>query len=284
MFQNLFARARALCKRGSYVAVAILTSVVVAFALPQVTHAFSILDLLRTGAQVFQLSNLSDRQEVNLGGQINQQITRSVRIERDPQLNNFVNRVGRRLVPASSRSDIPYTFQIVRDNSVNAFATMGGYVYVHTGLLRAAENEAEVASVMAHEIGHIAGRHALEQMRQRAVAQGVLSAAGLDDRAAVQIGVDLALNRPNSREDEYEADNLGLTNLTAAGYAPQGMVSFMRKLQQLSGGGRAPSFLSTHPDTGKRVEALEAEIANLPQRGGDGLDSRAYQQQVRSRL
>lgn len=284
MLQNLLARTRALSRRGTYIALAFLASLGVVFALPQTTQAFSIFDLLRTGAQVFQLSNLSDRQEVSLGGQINQQISRSVQIDNDRRLNDFVNRVGQRLVPASSRGDIPYTFQVVRDDSVNAFATMGGYVYMHTGLLAAAENEAEVASVMAHEIGHIAGRHAIKQMRERAIAQGVLTAAGLDDAAAVQIGVDLALNRPNSREDEYEADSLGLQNLTAAGYAPEGMVSFMRKLQSLSGGRSAPTFLSTHPATGDRVRALEAEVGRLPSRGGDGLDSQSYRQQIGSRL
>lgn len=287
MFQRIFAFLRAASRRSRALLLIALASFGFILATPQVADANLLRDLLRvlpSGIQVIQLSSLSDRQEVALGGQINQQISRSVRINRDRNLNAFVDRVGNRLVPTSARNDIPYTFQVVDDDSVNAFATMGGYVYVHTGLLRAAENEAEVASVMAHEIGHIVGRHAIRQMRQRAISQGVLTAAGLDDAAAVQIGVDLALNRPNSREDEYEADSFGLTNLNATGYAPEGMVSFMRKLQELSGGGRAPTFLSTHPATGDRITALQEEIASLPNRGNNGLDRNAYQQQVRASL
>ena len=286
MFQRIFAFARMASRRSlSFLLIAIV-SLCFILATPQSSQANLLRDLIRvlpSGIQAIQLSNLSDRQEVALGGQINQQISRSVRIDNDRRLNDFVRRVGSRLVPTSARNNIPYTFQVVRDDSVNAFATMGGYVYVHTGLLQAADNEAEVASVMAHEIGHIVGRHAIRQMRQRAISQGLLSAAGLDDAAAVQIGVDLALNRPNSREDEYEADNFGLTNLNASGYAPEAMVAFMQKLQRLGGGG-APTFLSTHPAAGDRATALQAEIATLPNRGRDGLDRNAYQQQVRSRV
>lgn len=287
MFQRIFAFIRILSQRVRALLLVALISFGLVVAIPQSSQAGIFRDLLRvlpSGIQAIQLSRLSDRQEVALGGQINQQITQSVRINRDRRLNDFVRRVGNRLVPTSARSNIPYTFQVVDDDSVNAFATMGGYVYIHTGLLRAADNEAEAASVVAHEIGHIAGRHAIKQMRQRAISQGLLSAAGLDDAAAVQIGVDLALNRPNSREDENEADSFGLTNLNAAGYAPEAMVSFMQKLQRLSGGGRTPNFLSTHPAAGDRAETLQATIPSLPNRGRDGLNQNTYQQQVRSRL
>lgn len=286
MFQRIFAFARAIAQRGSTLFLVAILSFGLIISTPQVSQAGIFRDLLRvlpSGIQAIQLSRLSDRQEVALGGQINQQISRSVRINRDRRLNSFVQGVGRRLVPTSARSNIPYTFQVVDDDSVNAFATMGGYVYVHTGLLRAADNEAEVASVMAHEIGHIVGKHAIRQMRQRAISQGLLSAAGLDDAAAVQIGVDLALNRPNSREDESEADGFGLNNLNASGYAPEAMVAFMRKLER-QGGGRVPNFLRTHPAASARATTLQAAIPNLPNRGQDGLDRNAYQQQVRSRL
>lgn len=243
------------------------------------SQAISVFDLIRQGVQVIQLSNISDRQEVDLGKQIDQQIKRELRIYRDRDVTSYVDRIGRQLASASSRPNLPYTFQVVDDKGVNAFATAGGFVYVHTGLLKLADNEAELASVMAHEIGHITAKHLVEQMRESAIAQGVSQAAGLNRNAAVQIGVDLALRRPNSRKDELEADQLGLRNLGRAGYAQSAMVSFMKKLLR---SGSPPAFLSTHPATGDRITALQRSID--PQRAnvGNGLDSNAYKSQIRS--
>lgn len=278
MLDSLFFRLTRRARRWLYATLAIATALSLVVGTAQISQAGWFDNLLRQGIQVIQLSTLSDSQEANLGQQINQQIVRQVPIYTDPQIASYVDRVGQRLVPYSARPDIPYTFQVVRDDSINAFATMGGYVYVHTGLMKAAENEAELASVVAHEIGHIAGRHALKQMRENAIAQGVLSATGLDTSRAVAIGVELALSRPNSREDEYEADEYGLNNLYAAGYAPSAMVSFMQKLQQQ--GQSVPTFLSTHPATADRVDALQAAISNAGVTGGGGLDSQAYRQQI----
>ncbi|PNW54679.1 UNVERIFIED_CONTAM: peptidase [Euhalothece sp. KZN 001] len=216
---------------------------------------------------------------MQLGKQINEQLVNGqVRLSQNQQLNRYVDRIGQRIVPQTDRPNLPYTFQVVEDDSINAFATMGGFVYLHTGLMAAAENEAELASVVAHEIGHITARHAVQQMRQRAIAQGLLSATGLDESNAVQIGVELAVSRPNSREDEFEADQKGLDSLTKSGYAPIGMISFMEKLQQQ--GGSPPTFLSTHPAVSDRIEALKAQATNPTQ--GDGLNPQLYQQRTQS--
>ncbi|MGF1481512.1 MAG: M48 family metallopeptidase [Cyanophyceae cyanobacterium] len=267
-------------RRWFYGLLSALVAVSITLAAPTASYSFSLFDLLLRGIQVVQLSNLSAEREVQLGKQINQQLIQGGRIKlnQNPPLNRYINSIGQRLAQASSRRDLPYTFQVVEDKSVNAFATMGGYVYVHTGLIEKADNEAELASVVAHEIGHIASRHAVEQMRQQAIAQGVLSAAGLDTSTAVQIGVDLAVNRPNSRDDEFQADQLGLETLRQAGYAPSGMVSFMRKLLQQ--GGSPPSFLSTHPATSDRIAALEQAIDPQSANVGDGLDNQAYANRV----
>ena len=157
---------------------------------------------------------------------------------------------------------------------------MGGYVYVNTGLIAAADNEAELASVIGHEIGHIVGRHSVKQMKQRAISQGLLSAAGLDRSNAIQIGVELAVSRPNSRSDELEADRFGLDNMIKANYAPAGMLGFMNKL--LKKGGSAPSFLSTHPATSERIEILQQKIDPATANNGTGLDNRAYKNRVSS--
>ncbi|WP_413161803.1 M48 family metallopeptidase [Capilliphycus salinus ALCB114379] len=258
-----------------------LISITVAFSIwissAPATQAISWRDLILRGIQVIQLTTLSNQQEVALGRQINEQLTKEVKILRNPEATQYINQIGQRLAQTSERSNIPYTFQVVNDSSINAFATMGGFVYVNKGLIEAADNEAELASVIAHEIGHIVGRHSVEQMRQMAVAQGVASAAGLDESLAIQIGVELALRRPNSRKAEYEADQFGITNLGKAGYDQRGAVDFMKKLLQ---GGSVPTILSTHPATNDRISALEAMINPTYADNGSGMDNAAYSAKI----
>ncbi|MHC0064271.1 M48 family metallopeptidase [Nostoc sp. UIC 10890] len=261
-----------------------LISVVVALSLclstPLPGRTLDFLPLILQGVQVLQLSNISDRQETDIGKQINQQIlSGQVRLYRNSNVNAYVEQIGRRLAANSDRPNLPYTFQVVEDDAINAFATLGGYVYVHTGLLKAADNEAELASVIAHEIGHIGGKHLVKQMRQKAIASGLATASGLDRNAAVGIGVELALNRPRSRSDEFDADQRGLRTLTRAGYAQSGMVSFMQKLLQK--GGSVPTFLSTHPGTSDRINGLRRAINSQPSNGKYGLDNASYKANIR---
>ena len=214
------------------------------------------LDLFFSGIRVLQLSNLSDDQEVDLGSGINAQLinSRQIRLHKDSTLNTYVNDIGQRLAEVSDRPSIPYTFQIVADNAVNAFATMGGYVYVTTGLMAEADTEAELASVIGHEIGHIAGKHAVQQMRQAAITQGITGALGVNRDRLVNIGTQIALQLPASRSDEYEADRHGFFTMGRAGYDQSDMVSFMQKLIRQ---GSPPEFLSTHPNAANRVTELE---------------------------
>ncbi|MGB3612568.1 MAG: M48 family metallopeptidase [Elainellaceae cyanobacterium] len=266
-------------RRCAYTATSTLIAAGIILGTPTAAPALPFLDLIFRGIQVIQLSSMSDRQEVRLGGQINEQLTGQMTLYRDADINRYVDQIGQRLVPHSARPDIPYTFQVVRDDSVNAFATMGGYVYVTTGLIRAADNEAQLASVISHEIAHIAGRHAVEQMRETAIARGLMTAAGVDQSALANIGVELALRRPNSRGDEREADMLGLANLTTAGYAPSAMPAFMAKLISRSS---TPAFLSTHPSAGSRVQDLNAAIDPATANVGDGLNDTAYRSRIRN--
>jgi beta-barrel assembly-enhancing protease len=247
-------------------------------------------DLLFRGIQVIQLSNVSGRQEVQLGQQMNQQLLRQgMRVSQDAQLNRYVNQVGQRLAAKSGYTSIPYTFQVVNDPRVNAFATTGGYVYVTTGLMKAADNEAQLASVLAHEIGHISSRHLIEQMRQAAITRGLASAAGLNRSTAVNLGLELAVNRPRSRADEFEADRASVRMMREAGYAESASVAFMRKLLNQRS---TPTFLSTHPAVGDRVGALERSIRSgpgnectqSPTLAACGLSNASYGQQVKSRL
>ncbi|MEB3249974.1 MAG: M48 family metallopeptidase [Merismopediaceae bacterium] len=245
-------------------------------------HSQSWLQMLFQGVQVLQLSNLSPRQEVHLGQQINQQLFNQgqFRPVRNRPLNEYINEIGQHLAQNSDRPDLPYTFQVVNDRAINAFATMGGFVYINTGTILAADNEAELASVIAHEIGHITARHSVTRMRDMALSQGLMTAAGLQESTIVKMGVQLAVNLPMSREAEMEADQLGLKMLTRAGYAPIGMVNFMKKLQ--SKGGSPPEILSSHPDTQNRVIALQRKISPEWAEQGAGLDSKAYKDQLQS--
>jgi predicted Zn-dependent protease len=212
---------------------------------------------------------------------MNQQLQQEVKISDNSELNDYINEVGRRLAANSDRPNIPYTFQVVEDSAVNAFATTGGFIYVNTGLLKVADNEAEVASVLAHEMGHIEGKHLIKQIRQQAITSGVATLAGLDKNKAVGIGVQLALNLPRSRKDEFDADKRGLANITRTGYAQSAMVSFMKKLQ---GSSSVPAFLSTHPGASDRVISLQRQINNQPSNQNNGLDNLAYQSKIRSFL
>jgi beta-barrel assembly-enhancing protease len=277
---NLFSSfSRRVQRRWLYPLISLSVVVGLLFGSAGLAKAISVFDIIRSGAQIIQLSNVSESEEVELGKQINQQMVgKEFRLYRNASVNRYVERVGERVAAESDRPNLPYQFQVVDNNSVNAFATAGGFVYVTTELLRTADNEAELASVLGHEIGHITNRHLIKQMRSTAIAGGVATAAGLDRNRAVAIGVDLALRRPNSRKDEYEADTTGLETLGRAGYAQAAMVSFMEKL--LKKGGSTPTVLSTHPATQSRIvrlrEALD-ETAN----SGDGLDRAAYRASIR---
>ena len=283
MLSPLFSLSRRYRRRFLYPLLSLVLTLSLVVGTSQAVRALPFLDLFIQGVQVVQLSSISNRQEVQIGKQINQQlVSREIRLYRNPEINRYINEIGQRMELQSKRPDIPYTFQVVDDKGINAFATMGGFVYVNRGLIAAADNEAQLASVMAHEIGHIEGRHAIQQMRQAAIAKGLATAAGLNRNTIVNIGVELALQRPNSRKDEFQADQLGLETLKQTGYAPVAMVDFMQKL--LKRGGSVPTFLSSHPATSDRINALQQAIDPSRANVGQGLDSIAYKNRVRSLL
>jgi beta-barrel assembly-enhancing protease len=246
---------------------------------PQVSRAFPWFEVLQQSVQYMQLANMNDGQEASLGAQINQQLSGQVKIYRNQSANNYVNQIGQRLARNSARPNIKYTFQVVEDNAVNAFATMGGFVYVNTGLLKIADNEAQLAGVIGHEIGHIAGRHSLQHMKQAALAQGLSTALGVNNDKLVQIGVQVALTLPNSRQDEYDADRQGLTTLTQTGYAPTAMPEFMKKLMS---GSTPPEFLSSHPAVPDRVANLQRMIPSAYKNNTTGLSTTTYKRNLTS--
>ncbi|MEM1173138.1 MAG: M48 family metallopeptidase [Cyanobacteria bacterium P01_H01_bin.35] len=276
MLKKLSLISKSSYRRISYPLISLMVAAGLSVGTASPSQALPWRQLIFQGIQMMSISNLSDRQEVELGKQINQQLLRSgdVKLYRDRAANEYITRIGQRLVAASPRPDIPYTFQVVEDDSINAFATMGGFVYIHTGLMKAADNEAELASVVSHEIAHITERHAVKQLRRTLLAQGLATAAGVDQNVAVQMGVELALRRPKSRQAEFEADRVGIETLGRAGYAQYGAITFMQKLLRKSS---PPSFLSTHPATSARISEMKQMINPEFAYNGDGLDERRYQ-------
>lgn len=280
MFDRVASFRQWLQRRWLYSSISILTVGIITVGQPQLTQAADWIQILIQGAQIIQLSNVSDSQEASLGAQTNQALLNGkVKLYQSPAVTSYVDRIGQRLARNSARPNIKYTFQVVDDDGINAFATMGGYVYVNTGLLKAADNEAQLAGVMGHEIGHITGRHSLQHIKQAAIAQGASSLLNVDRNQIVQMGVQLALTLPNSRQDEYDADRRGLTTMIQSGYAPTAMPEFMKKLMRSNS---SPEFLSSHPAVGERVNNLNRMIPAAYKNRTEGLNATTYQQNLRS--
>ncbi len=276
MFNNYF---KNIPKRRLYIFIAVVMSALIALFTPQPGRAVPLFELILRGAQLIQVSNISDQQEMQLGATTNQQILGQVKLHPSREANAYVDGIGQKLARVSARPSIKYTFQVVQDENINAFATMGGYVYINSGLMKIADNEAQLAGVIGHEIGHITGRHSIEQLKQRMIASGISSLAGVDQNTLAQVGVELALRRPQSRTDEYDADRRGLDNLIRANYAPSAMPEFMKKLNSAS---NPPTFLSTHPSSPDRVANLQRLTPVQYRSQTYGLDGSSYRQRIQS--
>lgn len=237
--------------------------------------AIDILDALEGAVQYIQVSNISDEQEVEIGKQTNEQILSQYPLYDNAQVQEYVSNLGQELINSSDSRDIPFTFQVVASEEVNAFATPGGFVYVTTGLLQTAKTRAQLASVLAHEISHINKKHGIKSLKQAVAAQGIASTVGVDSSALAQIAYQVTVDLPRSRDYEYEADSSGLEVLQQAGYPAEAFAEFLAKLE---GGGGTPEFLRTHPTSNSRIEA----ISQLSTRStsNKGQDPAEYQNNV----
>jgi predicted Zn-dependent protease len=226
---------------------------------------------------------ISIEEEWQLGAQLSQDIARQVRLSNDPTLNNYVSQMGQRIVQQTPApfNQLPWQFHVVEDPSINAFAIPGGHVYVHTGLIANADNAAELAGVMAHEISHVTARHSTEQISRQyglSVLAGV--ALGQNPGALAQIAAQIlaggALAR-FSREAEREADELGIQAMAKAGYNPIGMATMFEELLENRKGspGRVEQFFSTHPLTEERVREARKRADQLGSTGA--LDEPGFQ-------
>jgi len=189
-------------------------------------------------------------------------------VSRNAQAVALVQRVGDGLVRQSVAAKSPYrfSFHVLADpKTVNAFALPGGPVFITEGLLRLLKTEAELGGVLGHEIGHVIARHSSEHLAKQQLTQGLLGAlvVGSGDYTTAQIGqmVGSLINMKYGREDELEADALGIRIMVEAGYDPRGMIRVMEVLAKASGGSRQPEFVSTHPAPENRAERIKQAIA-----------------------
>ena len=234
----------------------------------------------------FRLISVED--EIALGREAQQAVRKEVPVVADRQVTQYISGIGRRLAARAPGPRYPYTFTVANQREINAFALPGGPVWIHRGAIAAASNEAQMASVLAHEIAHIAQRHAADQISKQLVANGLIGILGAvlgNDRSAqtAQLGARILAGGymlKFSRDDEREADSVGATILRRAGWDAREMVAFMEKLRREQG--RNPSavetFLSSHPAPGERAQRLRGRV------GSGGTRDTAAFRNIKARL
>ena len=219
-----------------------------------------------------QLMLISEEQEKAMGAEADAEMVATQGLYGDPEIQEYINALGQDLASQSERPDLEWHFRVLDDPIVNAFALPGGYVYITRGILSHLNTESELAAVLGHEIGHVVARHSANQMsKQTLVGIGVMVGTILldpEDRiygVLAGIGSQLLMLQ-FSRDDEREADMLGLRYIDRLGYDPRPMSEVFETLgrvAQAQGGGDMPKWLSTHPAPEDRVERVQAGIAAL---------------------
>ena len=209
---------------------------------------------------------LPPAREEQLGDRMAAEIAAEATLVESGPAVEYMRRVGQSLVEqAEDRSQaIDFDFHLLDDPEINAFAIPGGHIYLTTGLLRAAESEAEIAAVLAHEIAHVTSRHIAQRMTALyGVSLLTRLALGEDPGMLEQIATELLAQGfllKHSRDNEREADAAGLDYVIAAGYSPRGYAAFFERILEQP---RPPAILSTHPDPAERIEAAERMLADL---------------------
>lgn len=236
-----------------------------------------------------QLALITVQQEIEMGRQAHEQVLGAIGAYDDPELQRYVDRIGQRLAQASERPDLPWTFTVVDDPSINAFALPGGFIYLTRGILSHMQSEAEMVSVVGHEIGHVTARHSVERLSKAQLAQvglvaGMIASPELRNYGDLaQTGLQVMFLK-FSRDDERQSDDLGFRYMNQAGYDPREMVEMFGVLERVSEGtgqGRLPDWLATHPSPANRIERLQQAIAAAqPEVLGDRVDRGAFLQRI----
>lgn len=243
--------------------------------------------------RVAHRSIISEQKEIAIGKQYATQIDRSARIIKDPVVNEYVNRVAQNIA-RNSDLKIPLTVKIIDSPDINAFALPGGFLYVNSGLLRAAKEEDQLAGVIAHEIAHVAARHWASQMTKRTILQYAMLPLIFTPMSATLYygvmeaymnGVPLAFLK-FSRNDEAEADYLGIQYMYKAGYDPNAYVAFFGRIvqEQRRNPGSVPTIFADHPPTAGRIIKAEKEIKTILPKRSEYLVSTSEFNEMKTRL
>jgi predicted Zn-dependent protease len=225
-----------------------------------------------------QLALISEAQEIEMGREADKEVVASIGLYPDESMQRYIQALGARIAATTERPALPWTFRVVDDAAVNAFAIPGGFIYVTRGIMTHLNSEAELAAILGHEIGHVTARHSVSQMSKQQLAQVGLAAGMIVSPKFAQFG-NLAsaamglMFMKFSRSDESQSDALGLKYMMATGYDPRSLPNvfgMLEALSQQSAAGRLPQWMSTHPDPeNRRVWATNA-VAGL-QRDLSGL-------------
>jgi predicted Zn-dependent protease len=219
-----------------------------------------------------QIMLLPEGTELQMGLTSYREVLKKATVSSDPALNAQVTRVGQRIAAATGRRDYQWEFKVIEDKQVNAFCLPGGKVAVYTGILPVTRDDAGLAAVLGHEVSHAIARHGGERVSQGLLVQTGLAATQIalarNDPAVVQsvtsllgAGAAVGLLLPWSRQQESEADHLGLIYMAKAGYHPSAARDLWIRMADLGRGqGRPPAFLSTHPAPETRIKQIEAWI------------------------
>jgi len=236
-----------------------------------------------------QLTLIGEQQEIALGRENDQLIEAQMGLYENEELQSYVNELGQRLAALSERPHLPWQFHVMDDPTVNAFALPGGFIYVTRGILAHFNSEAELVSVLGHEIGHVTARHSVEQMSRMQLAQlglGVAMIASEDARqyaGLASMGLQVLFLK-FGRDDETQADELGFRYMHKASYDVHempGVFEMLDRHSQLMGGQRLPEWQSTHPNPGNRADHIRQRIANLPPgQHGDIVNRNEYKRRL----
>ena len=236
-----------------------------------------------------ELSLVSESQEIQMGQQAAQEVAQTIGLYKDAKAEGYVAEIGKRMAAASERPNLPWEFHIVEDASVNAFALPGGFIYVTRGLMATINDEAELATVVGHEIGHVTNRHSVQQISKQEVAQlglgigSILSSdiAKFGQLASAGLSV---LFLKYSRDAENQADQAGFRYALNQNYDVREMTKVFETLDRIgqqSGGGKLPEWLETHPDPGNRIQHIESFLDTLHRDPSKGMVNRdSYLQHV----
>lgn len=219
-----------------------------------------------------ELALMSEQQEIQLGGQAAEQIGGSIGLYPDERVQRYVADIGKRMAVKSERPNLPWSFQVVDDATVNAFALPGGYIFVTRGIMTHLNSEAELAAVLGHEIGHVTARHSVQQISKAQLAQlglgvGMILSPGLAQWGQVAgVGLQLLFLK-HGRDAERQSDELGFKYMVAENYDPREMAgvftTLRRASESASGGGKLPEWLSTHPDPENRVATSQQRATTV---------------------